>query len=633
MRVPILLSRYWSKRKESSTDPMSEAAARPQPSANDSPARSTSAEPSANHAPTEPTENRSIGERAAALVLSHQSWVRRRVESVQFLPGGETRHHISFDLAIPEELTISGQEIGASENNSLIAAPLTYMRKGALVDLDVSGADGTALPSVGAEENGRITVAALQWLVDRLPRLEELPSGSDLEKDLHRVVYSTSTFDDINFSSTRPIIVNSKSASLNDKRDRCFRALLSSLIDEKDPPAVNDAHLELAHLGVYLSTQISAHLADPTPPTEDDNNERADNRTVLASLLMLLSTVSTSYAFTILAPRTAVTSRTIIKVSFDTDIPNNLRKKKGSVAPKVEQYSIYIPTRAAKSTHIDLRPADGTELLALSAHRMGRAPHKPLSVKAMGPNIHINAGRPSETPITGLAVSMWCTHRSLIPVRIGSVLSSLLCIFSFVISLLRVNISSKFFTADSVLAILALVVGLWAATIFDIGRHRLTQDINKPILCRIIVLAVAVTLSLLSIAAATDHQGEFQTEGVLTGDVHWNTWSATIPMLFTFLCAIICIKIAVQVCLWALDRKKQFKTMDEIHEKGCLILPTNAAAASTSNNDRIDAAEVAAFECVVDLPEDGSSQALECVEQVCHHIWEQHSCASTEADH
>ena len=119
MRVPILLSRYWSKRKESSTDPMSEAAARPQPSANDSPARSTSAEPSANHAPTEPTENRSIGERAAALVLSHQSWVRRRVESVQFLPGGETRHHISFDLAIPEELTISGQEIGASESNNL----------------------------------------------------------------------------------------------------------------------------------------------------------------------------------------------------------------------------------------------------------------------------------------------------------------------------------------------------------------------------------------------------------------------------------------------------------------------------------------------------------------------------------
>lgn len=643
MRISCLLPKYWNRRGESSTDPTPEAASRPQPSGDDSPARSAPAKPSTNHAPTGPTRptgptgpttgptgHAPIDEHAAALVLSHQSWVRRRVESVQFLPGGETRHRISFDLAIPEELTISGQEISASENSSLIAVPLTYMRKGALVDLDISGADGSALPSVGAEENGRITVAALQWLVDRLPRLEELPSGSDLEKDLQRVVYSTSVFDDINSSGTRPTIVNDKPTSLNDKRDRCFRALLSSLIDEKDPPAVDDTWLELAHLGTYLSSQISAHLADPIPSTEDDDDERTENRAALASLLMLLSTVSTSYAFTILAPRAVVISRTIIKVSFDTDIPNSLRKKKGSTVPKVEQYSIYVPTRAAKSTHIDLRPADGTELLGLSTHRMGHAPHKALSVKAMGPNIHINAGRPSEAPLTGLAVSMWCTHRSLIPVLIGSVLSSLLCLFLFVISFLRVNIFSKFFTADSVLAILALVVGLWAATIFDIGRHRLTKDINKPILCQIITLAVAVTSSLLSVAAATDQQGAFQTEGVLTGGVHWNTWSAT--ALVALLCAILCIKIAIQACLWASDRKKQSKIMDEIREKGRLILPTNTAAAPTSHNDRIDAAEVAAFECIADLPEDGPSQALECVKHVCHHIWEQHACAPTEAD-
>jgi len=110
---------------------------------------SASPDPSANHAPTAPTGFPPIGKRAAALVLSHQSWVRRRVESVQFLPGGETRHHISFDLAIPEELAISGQEISASEDSSLIAVPLTYMRKGALVDLDINGADGTGADGGG----------------------------------------------------------------------------------------------------------------------------------------------------------------------------------------------------------------------------------------------------------------------------------------------------------------------------------------------------------------------------------------------------------------------------------------------------------------------------------------------------
>ena len=627
MRISCLLPKYWNKRGESSTDPTPEAVARPQSSAEKSPTQLDPTEPPANHAPT---GHSPIGERAAALVLSHQSWVRRRVESVQFLPGGETRHRISFDLAIPEELTISGQEISASENSSLIAVPLTYMRKGALVDLDISGADGSALPSVGAEENGRITVAALQWLVDRLPRLEELPIGSDLEKDLQRVVYSTSVFDDINSSGTRPMIVNGKPTSLNDKRDRCFRALLSSLIDEKDPPAVDDTWLELAHLGTYLSSQISAHLADPIPSTEDDDDERTENCAALASLLMLLSTVSTSYAFTILAPRAVVISRTIIKVSFDTDIPNSLRKKKGSTAPKVEQYSIYVPTRAAKSTHIDLRPADGTELLGLSAHRMGHAPHKALSVKAMGPNIHINAGRPSEAPLTGLAVSMWCTHRSLIPVLIGSVLSSLLCLLLFVISFLRVNIFSKFFTADSVLAILALVVGLWAATIFDIGRHRLTQEINKPILCRIIILAVAVSSSLLSIAAATDQQGEFQAGGLPTGGAHWNMCSV-VPLIITLVCAITCRGIAIQACHWAADRKKQSKVMDAIRERGQIALSVNPAATPMPPSDRIDAAEVAAFECVIDLPEDESSQALECVKNVCDHVWKQHSCVSTEA--
>lgn len=629
MKVLDLLSRYWPMHRESTERPRPEATARHRSSTEIRLTQSASPDPSANHAPTAPTGFPPIGERAAALVLSHQSWVRRRVESVQFLPGGETRHHISFDLAIPEELAISGQEISASEDSSLIAVPLTYMRKGALVDLDINGADGTALSSVGAEENGRITVAALQWLVDRLPGLEEFPSGSDLEEDLRRVVYSTSIFDDINSSSTSPM-------NLNGKREKHFGALLSSLIAGQDPPAAHDAYLELAHLEAYLYAQISAHLADPVPPTEDDDNERAENRAVLASLLMLLSTVSTSYAFTTLAPRAAATSRTIIKVSFDTDIPKNLRKKKWLTSPKIPQYSIHVPTRAAKSTHVDLRPADGTELLGLSAHRMKRAPHmrhaphKSLSVKAMGPNIHINAGRPSETPLTGLTLNMWCTRRSLIPVCVGSVLSYLLCLFLFAISLVRINIASKFFTADSVLAILALVVGLWAATIFDIGRHRLTQEINKPILCRIIILAVAVSSSLLSIAAATDQQGEFQAGGLPTGGAHWNMCSV-VPLIITLVCAITCRGIAIQACHWAADRKKQSKVMDAIRERGQIALSVNPAATPMPPSDRIDAAEVAAFECVIDLPEDESSQALECVKNVCDHVWKQHSCVSTEA--
>lgn len=72
-----------------------------------------------------------LGLRATWLVLGHTEWVKRRVEGIQFRPGGDTRRRISFDVSIPPHYLITGDEIGASGSeegpSKLAVVPLTFM--------------------------------------------------------------------------------------------------------------------------------------------------------------------------------------------------------------------------------------------------------------------------------------------------------------------------------------------------------------------------------------------------------------------------------------------------------------------------------------------------------------------------
>lgn len=554
-----------------------------------------------------------LGERAAGLVLNHQSWIKRRVESIQFLPEGQTRHHISFDLFIPESLTISAPEIGASDDSNMVVVPLTYMRKGALVDLDVTDATGVTLSSVGAEENGRITVAALRWLTEHLP---ETPSAVDpklLVDDLEKVVYSKPDHEPESDDTTQR-------STLDLDREEYFGDQLSLLTSKHILSATDTKEPQLPQLQTYIDDQISTELSTQPQSENADAGRTPTNRDILASLLLLLSTVSSNYTFAVLLPRQAVKSRTVIKISFDIALPKELQEELYTSAPNLGQYPIYIPTRAASSTHIDLLPADGTEILQIEAQSIGADRDESLSIKAMERRIHLHVDTPDPSPLTKLTLDMWCEPQPLNYVWAGGVLVSLACFSILCIAVSRPDPLPELLTTDNTLTILTLVFALWLSTLLKIGRHRLSQRINRPLSRRITFLVCAVSISLLTFPVFVGRDGKFEGSGIPNMS-DFNTWGTFLPIILTAACTLACVCITFRAYCWTHERKSHSNTIEAVLHEGRLLVQTATPSSFRSHQDSGDAAEVAAFECVSKLPEPDAENVLECVRKVCAHIW------------
>jgi len=627
MKIVQRLRRCWNAKPSSSRRLSLEAtdAALSETSTTPSNVRSTLPEapalPSSNMEFTRrPSFDLTLGERAAALVLNHHRWVKRRVESVQFLPEGQTRHHISFDLTIPDRLIILGHEIESSGDDQHVAIPLTYMKKGPLVDLDIIAADGSTLSSVNKEENGRITVAALTWLFENLHSGELAEHKQEAISDFERVVYSR-----VDSSNGGRNIVST--SSLDEAREKYFKDLLAVHLENRESCAIpkDKPVLHLEFLPSFLSERVhnspdrSSNQSDT--PSKEMSHAQYEFLTVL---LMLLSTVSTSYAFTALVPKDAVMSRTIVKISFDTDIPAATRRRGRTRDPRVSPYRIYIPARAAQSTHVDLLPADGTEILGLAARPVATgAPKKILLAKVMGSRIHINLGKLDETPLTLLTLGIWCLRRPLMQATCGAVFASIICGSAFIISLLRPAEVSRFFMLDNVLEALALVFALWLATILDMGRHRLTQDVNEPLSRTIFQLVTTISVSLLSLSLIVDVNGFIDIPGSI---FCWNSFRdliSLLPSIVTFACFALCLSITCRTRKWMLERRKDVETLDRIREHSNLEF-TNEDDSSLSAADRdTDAAEIAAFECIIELQENVRSKAFASVESVSAPSWKE----------
>lgn len=131
--------------------------------------------------------------RCAALALGHSSWIRRRVESIQFLADGQTRRKISFDfqlrpdMLVPRSVRLPQNPENPSQSlpwhpeaDEYVAVPLAFMRKGALGNLDVKDAAGTSLSSVGLGDNGLITRNTLLALMRSAGLAEEM-AGREAE--------------------------------------------------------------------------------------------------------------------------------------------------------------------------------------------------------------------------------------------------------------------------------------------------------------------------------------------------------------------------------------------------------------------------------------------------------------------
>ncbi|WP_136194011.1 hypothetical protein [Actinomyces procaprae] len=550
-----------------------------------------------------------LGKRAAALVLNHQLWIKRRVESIQFLPEGQTRHHISFDLFIPESLTISATEIGASGDSNMVVIPLTYMRKGALVGLDVRDATGAALPTVGADENGRITIAALQWLTKHLPKIPGTADPDLLVDDLKKVVYSKAEHTDSEPDTP---------STLNACREQYFGDELSFLANRHSHSATDTKNLQLTQLHTYIDAQIRAEHVVQHQPAKPDADQAPSNRDILTSLLLLLSTVSSNYTFAVLLPRNAVKSRTVVKVSFDIALPRELQNGRHTSAPNLSQYPIYIPTRAASSTHIDLLPAEGTEILGLEAQTIGPNPDASLSIMAVERHLHLHMDSTDPSPLTKLMLDMWCERQPLIHVCIGGILAFLTCALTLWVTVFRPEPLPELLTTGNTLTILTLAFALWLSTLLKIGGHRLSQSVNEPLSRKITLLVLTVSIDLLLFPVFVGRDGEFERPGP-PNLTELNTWPTFLPILISAMCTMACLRITLQACCWIRKRESCKKTM-ETRIGGSVLAPAEPSS-FPSRQDSGDAAEVAAFECVPKLPELEAKKALDCVRNVFVHIW------------
>lgn len=97
----------------------------------------------------------------AWLILNSPRWVHRRVEALRMGENGRSRWHISHDVTVPEEFIIPG-----SKNRMVV--PLGSLRKGALKNVDTSGAGAASLSVLGAEDNGNYAVAMLLMMAESL---------------------------------------------------------------------------------------------------------------------------------------------------------------------------------------------------------------------------------------------------------------------------------------------------------------------------------------------------------------------------------------------------------------------------------------------------------------------------------
>lgn len=97
----------------------------------------------------------------AWLILNSPQWVHRRVDALRMGENGRSRWHISHDVTVPEEFSIPG-----SRNRMVV--PLGSLRKGALKNVDTSGAGSASLSILGAEDNGTYAVDMLLMMAESL---------------------------------------------------------------------------------------------------------------------------------------------------------------------------------------------------------------------------------------------------------------------------------------------------------------------------------------------------------------------------------------------------------------------------------------------------------------------------------
>lgn len=350
---------------------------------------------------------------------------------------GRSRWHISHDVTIPEEFSISG-----SKNR--IVVPLGSLRKGALKNVDTSGAGATSLSLLGAEDNGNYAVDMLLMMVESL---------------LGTAVAKT--------SSCREVITNlvrAEQADLNDVTDD-FRA--------------------------WLTESVTSTESSSTGPEFERRLEFfQDFASQFATTFLLLVEVDSSLAGT----------RCVIKYSRDDTAPERLDIDSQQLAWEIPDYGF------AQSYHLEVEVPPGlvyTELKILEFDSNGDATTRVLDAPSNPQIIAHLACKPSErmaSAVAGLTLSPSKQGQYKVS-RFSAVTVFAMAVAAWVSSLLPgVFVASDSGPASAAVSLLLTGPALILSWFSKSPEHEVIAWIMRPY--RMMLLMTVGALFLMAAAAA-----------------------------------------------------------------------------------------------------------------------------------
>ena len=465
-------------------------------------------------------EGSALGEAAAELLLSHSQWIFRRVESVDFRDDGITRRRVSFDFQVPPRCLISWGPAGTeSHAGDLIATPLSFMRKGLLVNLDVVDEAGSSVPIAGFGDNGALATAALEHLAKASGVIRAPEAQATSAQSVHTpadgifcVVHSLLRRSPV---WTVPRREGDRrgafKATLDEDRKKRYDSYLNRLMcngDAQAPPESVEESQSVAALNQAIEEAVG-RLAKPTKETEEERRN-------LLALLLLLSTLAESFAFTALTPLASVHRRSIVKVGLDARTPPTSRFHLGKIT-----IPLVFASYGAASTHISVRAAEGaalgvpveripTENKACPAPSASEKCESPcgtdcvpradsLDARVVGGRVHLETNPFRLRPLTHVDVRLHLSR------------SRALLLFTWVSSLVLMSVltmtqiwgapgdgsRSNFLSPDNVIATVTVVVAIWAAVFLFGPRHKLAAELGKPLEWGALVAVVCGALLLI----------------------------------------------------------------------------------------------------------------------------------------
>lgn len=465
-------------------------------------------------------------------MLADWSWIHRRVESIKVINHGQTRRSLSFDFTLPRAAGLRWHDVAqehrtkSESQTGQVIVPLTFLRKGMLINLDLTDGNGASIPSLGFSDNTDLTFHPMRLLVDELglaraaqETFGDLPLADDGEDPVnYDTLLRRALIDVIQSSGYDRARVDPTHVERRQELER--HNLFSGLAELACLLRRGQTGSELETWAQTWCQQFGAGTRyDSSVPlhvlicmlvqemvTVPGVSQPAHDRTLalLELLCILLSVTSFSYLFATVLDEDVVwpaagchertTPRRMVKLQCDVEISDSSLTLSDRLRPGTP-ILVRCAQWSAASTHLELvLPPQSyvAEIVGMSERRAAVDPSTQDhgSFRSSQTAVHVSKSRPPVRPLDALRI----TIAPQIPtnVVVASLLALLVAAGSWSAALRHADAWVS--TFDTYLTLMTLVIAVFGAMYFTTGTHRLSQRVTRS--PRVIILVAAAITSL-----------------------------------------------------------------------------------------------------------------------------------------